>query len=216
VQQRDDLLRVGGLVRLDVAAHQLPLGGVAPARRPVEPPAGPSPAQRLPRPLQCAVRRCDPDPEQPGRLGGGEREHVAQHEHGPLPRRQQPDRGHERQRHRLPADRHRLGLGRVVEEVVRVRLQARLMPPQRVQAGVGGDPVQPRARARALLERLAPPPRAQEHLLDVLLGQVHRAEHPVAVHQQLPAVPPGELRERVGVHHHCHTGTDADFLENHR
>jgi hypothetical protein len=68
--------------------------------------------------------------------------------------------------------------------------------PQRVQAGVGGDLVQPGPEPGAALEAPAPPPGAQEGLLDQVLGLLERAEHPVAVDVQLAAVAPDQLGER--------------------
>ena len=68
------------------------------------------------------------------------------------------------------------------------------VPAQRVQAGVGGDPVQPGARARSAREAFPAAPGAQEHFLDVILGLVEGPEHPVAVHVQLAPVPGGPGR----------------------
>ena len=65
-----------------------------------------------------------------------------------------------------------------------------------VEAGVGGDPVQPGAQGRPALELLEVPPRPQEGLLDEVLGLVDRTEHAVAVHPQLAAVALDEARER--------------------
>src|SRR6185436_3127447 len=59
---------------------------------------------------------------------------------------------------------------------------------ERVEAGVRRDPVQPRANRRAALVRLAPAPRAQERLLDEVLGLLERPEQAVAVDVQLAAM----------------------------
>ncbi len=66
---------------------------------------------------------------------------------------------------------------------------------ERVQAGVGRDPVQPRAQRRAARVGLARAPRAQERLLREVLGLLEGAEHPVAVDLQLAAVALDERRE---------------------
>jgi hypothetical protein len=59
---------------------------------------------------------------------------------------------------------------------------------QSVQAGVGGDAVQPRPHRRALrIELGVGAPGAQHRLLDQVFGVVHRAQHPVAVREELAA-----------------------------
>ena len=58
----------------------------------------------------------------------------------------------------------------------------------RVQAGVGRDPVQPRARRAAALEAVEPAPRTQQRVLQRVLGVLDGAEHPVAVRLQLAAM----------------------------
>jgi hypothetical protein len=68
--------------------------------------------------------------------------------------------------------------------------------PQRVEAGVGDDPVEPRPGVGAGLEAVAPPPRAQERLLHRVLGLLEGPEHPVAVHVQLAPVALHQRRER--------------------
>jgi hypothetical protein len=67
---------------------------------------------------------------------------------------------------------------------------------QGVQAGVGGDAVQPGAEAGAALKLLAAPPGTQHGLLHQVLGVLEGADHPVAVHLQLPPVPLGQRGER--------------------
>ena len=74
--------------------------------------------------------------------------------------------------------------------IARRRAQAgRERPPraglQRSQARVGRNPVQPGPQRRPALERAEGPPRPQQRLLDDVLGVVHRAEHAVAVGEQL-------------------------------
>ncbi len=65
-----------------------------------------------------------------------------------------------------------------------------------VEARVGGDLVQPGPEGGRAAVGLAPPPRPQERLLHQVLGVLHRAQQPVAVHLQLTAVPAGQLGER--------------------
>jgi hypothetical protein len=66
-----------------------------------------------------------------------------------------------------------------------------------VQAGVGGDPVEPGADRSARLEPGQAPPRREQRVLHGVVGVLERAEHPVAVHVQLAAVRSGQLREGV-------------------
>src|SRR5215211_2291383 len=77
-----------------------------------------------------------------------------------------------------------------------VRARTPLVGVEEVEARVRGDSVEPRADRRADLEALARAPRAQERLLDEVLGLVERAEHPVAVNARLGAMALGQLRER--------------------
>ena len=111
------------------------------------------------------------------------------------------DRGDERQLDGLLGERHVLRalapVGQLLEELIGIGLQpsdlaARAGPPralvERVEAGVRRDPVQPGADRRPALVRLAPAPRAQERLLDEILGLLERPEQAVAVDMQLAAV----------------------------
>ena len=74
------------------------------------------------------------------------------------------------------------------------RGQPPLGPPDRVEAHVRRDLVQPRPDHRAI-ERVARPPRPKERLLDRILGLVERGEHPVAVDVEFAPVSLGEGRE---------------------
>jgi hypothetical protein len=65
---------------------------------------------------------------------------------------------------------------------------AALAPLEQVEADVGRDPVEPRAKRRAALESVEVLPGAQERLLDGVLGLEGRPEHPVAVRGQLATV----------------------------
>ena len=81
---------------------------------------------------------------------------------------------------------------------------------ERGQARVGRDPVQPGTQRRTALEPIVGTPRPQIGLLDQVLGIVDRAEHPVAVRQQLAAQRLAEPNELLAVCHRrspgCHAG----------
>ena len=69
----------------------------------------------------------------------------------------------------------------------------------RVEAPVGGDPVEPGAERGAALERAEALPGGEQRVLEGVLGVLEGTEHPVAVHLELPAVRLGQLPERVAV-----------------
>src|SRR6185312_11101228 len=77
--------------------------------------------------LERAAHRLLGGPEDAGRLAGGEPEHVAQDQHGPLPRRQPLHRGDEGQRDRLArlvaGLRTWFGGGQPLQQVVRTGLE---------------------------------------------------------------------------------------------
>ena len=193
-----------------IAAHQLARPGVLLAAGPVLPLGG----QVLPHagagPLQRAVHGVDGVPEELRDVLRRPAEHVPQDQHGPRARREVLDCDQVRQLDRLPRDGDGLRLvrvarGQLVEQPVRVGLQPQHLAAGRrlraalgeqVQAGVGGDPVQPGPERRPPLEGLPPPPGTQERLLHGVLGVLERPEHPVAVHVQLPPVPLRQPRER--------------------
>ncbi len=159
-----------------------------------------------------------------GDLLGREAEHLAQDQHRALGGRQVLERGDERELDALAPLVAGLGRGEAVldaQDLVRVgldpdRLDERLAGPDvgiggravvdrqhplgpprdLVQAGVGGDRVEPRAQRAAALEPREPAPRAQQRLLQRVLGVVHRAQHPVAVGVQLAAVGLDQCGER--------------------
>ena len=87
-----------------------------------------------------------------------------------------------------------LGPGRAVERVGHARRAEvhgqgpALAAPQHVEAHVGGDAVQPRPHRRAALEASSGLPRPHHRLLHGVLGLEARAEHPVAVADELSAV----------------------------
>ena len=177
-------------------------------------------------PFEGAVDRFDGRVEHVGHLVGVESEDVAQDEHGELARRQDLKGGHEGQRDGfgllvagLRAGRH---VDRALEEGVGIRLEPHdLAEPgrlgrfnlghvpllgrasagraARVEAPVGGDPVQPGAQRGASLEPAEALPGGQQRVLQGVLGVLEGSEHPVAVHLQLPAVRLGQLSERVAV-----------------
>ena len=201
---------VRGHAGVGEAAHQLARPGVLLAAGPVLPLGG----QVLPHagagPLQRAVHGVDGVPEEFRDVLRRPAEHVPQDQHGPRARREVLDRDQVRQLDRLPRDGDGLRLvrvvrGQLVEQPVRVGLQPQHLAAGRglraalgeqVQAGVGGDPVQPGPERRPPLEGLPPPPGTQERLLHGVLGVLERPEHPVAVHVQLPPVPLRQPRER--------------------
>jgi len=82
---------------------------------------------------------------------------------------------------------------------------------QNVEARVRGDPVEPGAELEAPVaaEARARAPRAQEGLLDEVLRVLQRAEQPVAVDLQLPAV---VLEERGEVGADRSPVSDEEFL----
>ena len=69
----------------------------------------------------------------------------------------------------------------------------------RVEALVGGDPVEPGAQRGAPLEPCEPSPRGQQRVLDGVLGILQGPEHSIAVHLELAAVRLGQLPERLAV-----------------
>jgi RNA polymerase sigma factor (sigma-70 family) len=68
------------------------------------------------------------------------------------------------------------------------RTRAALPARQHVEAHVRRDPVEPRAQRGAPFEFVVVPPRADERLLDRVLGLERRGEHPVAVRRQLASM----------------------------
>ena len=70
---------------------------------------------------------------------------------------------------------------------------------KRVEAPVGGDPVEPPADRGAPLEPSEALPSGQQRVLQGVLGVLEGSEHPVAVHLQLSAVRLGQLPERLAV-----------------
>ena len=75
---------------------------------------------------------------------------------------------------------------------------AALPASEHVEAHVRGDAVQPRPHRRPTLEAVDAPPRADHRLLHGVVGLEHRAEHPVAVAGELPAMDLEGLRFEIG------------------
>ena len=163
-EQGDDAVHVAALVGAGEPLDELLLGDRVRRRRfgagRVIAPQGRAGA------LERAGHRLIGGPEDAGRLAAGEPEHVAQDQHGPLPRRQPLHRGDEGQRDRLArlvaGLRSWSGGGQPLEQVVRTGLEpGHLAEPGRlgrrgarrhrplapagrtahVQAAAGGDPV---------------------------------------------------------------------------
>jgi hypothetical protein len=174
------------------------------------------------RALQRALDRGLAAVEHVRHLGGVEAEHVAQHQHGALARREVLECRDERQRYRLAGLVARLGRGRAVrhafEQHVRVGLQPDRLGPagglgwlehrihlarparavaQRVQAPVRRYAVEPGAQRGSALVALESAPGRQERLLQQILGVLERAEDAVAVQLELLSVGIGELAEGV-------------------
>ena len=191
----------------------------APVRKPLR--------RRLAPASQHAVDRRDGSPQEIGCLAGGETEHVAQDQHGTLAGRQVLQRRDECQLDALPLletglgsrvavrdpelligvglDPHGLGEG-VGETVAGTRgrpmvdWEHAFRPScDHVEAGVGRDPVEPRTQRATLLELLQPAPRAEQRVLEGVVGVVDRAQHPVAVRVELTSVGIHEAAKRVTV-----------------
>ena len=159
--------------------------------------------------------------EQLGHLGGVPPHDVAQQQHRALTRREVLQRGDEREadglarlgqlggvaidrqharvgdgQHPLRLGEHRRGRrvgGRRAAEVHRAG--APVAAVEHVEAHVGGDAVEPRPQLRPALEAVVGAPGAHHGLLHGVLGLERRAEHPVAVCGELPAVPLQDLVE---------------------
>src|SRR5579859_3324286 len=204
------VLRVGGLVNLVLVGGRL-----------LEP---------LPSALQHAVHRDRCRAEKLSDLRGPPAQHVAQDQHGALPGGQVLQGGDQGQPRALPR-RGDLGwIGRPgADQCVGNGLQPRNLRPrrgqrsfgvfawgaqarrqrpaagvlQRAQAGVGRDPVQPGPQRRPPLEFAVRPPGTNHRLLHLVLGIVNRAQHAVAVRQQLRPERVGETREILADCHSC-------------
>src|SRR5262249_21629937 len=70
---------------------------------------------------------------------------------------------------------------------------------KRVEAPVGGDPVEPGADRGTSLERSEALPRGQQCVLQDVLGVLQGSQHPVAMDVKLSTVRLGQLSERLSV-----------------
>jgi hypothetical protein len=244
---------VGGLPCIDVAVDELTeLRVVERTQRSLLALSWKSFLDGLVCPLQRAVDRARLRVEDVGGLAGRKAEDVAQDQHRALACRQVLERGDERKLDALTLLVASLRAGRVVlheEMLVRGgldphRLQDRLGRPvarirgravvdrkhalgpalDRFERRVRGDRVEPRAQRAALLEPWQPSPRAEERVLERVLGVGGRAEHPVRVRVELAAkrgdeasegvlVSPLGGREKVALAHRhafcCHNAISA-------
>jgi hypothetical protein len=158
------------------------------------------------RSLQRAVDRRRRGFQQLGDLGGAELHDVAQDQHRALTRRKLLEGRGDRQPDTVPNAERGLGCQRIGQRlkpvvaaavwvevgvrVVRTGTQPRGQHPagsvfQSAQTSGGGNPVQPGSQRGAFFERRVAAPASQVSLLDEILGIVHRAEHAIAVRNQL-------------------------------
>ena len=205
-QQLDDRVDVGRVPCAREALDQLALAGVAErAQRRLLAARGQPRVDGPVRALQRAVDRRPARPQRVRDLGAAEPEHVAQDQHRALARRQQLERGHERELdalallvglrragERLEPDRLGVRLGqpgmRIPRRALVLREDERAPPLGQPQRRVRRDPVEPRADRAAALEPRQPAPGAQQRVLQRVLGVLGRAEHPVAVRVELAPV----------------------------
>jgi hypothetical protein len=165
-------------------------------------------------------------------------EDVAQDQHRALLRRQELNRGKERDLYRLSRDHRGVGLSVVGGDPLQQLVGVRLQPPkidrgkdyarrrrrsdlrrehptggagESVETGICRDSVEPRAKSRAPLEALPIPPRAQERLLHQILRVLQRPEQAVAMDLQLTPVPLDKGGER-GLVARPRRGDDRAFL----
>ena len=220
-QQVQDRVDLAALEGVGEALHDLPQPTVAErAQRgllaALWEPLGDRPAGAEER----AVDRRDRGLERLGGLLRREPEHVTRDQRRPLPRGKVLERRNERQLECLAPLVARLGRGvAVLDPRVGIRLDPQRRLPllglvvdrqdplrasgDRVEADVGGDPVQPRAQRAASAEPGQASPRAQERVLERVVGVVQRAEHAVAVRVQVSALLLDEVIEG-GVHEGAH------------
>src|SRR5262249_24970163 len=134
-------------------------------------------------------------------------QHIAQKERGALLRRQELDQGEERQLDRLLRQNERIrseqrvrdwlkpghfGKGFWIAARIVVRYPGELRPSSvgrdHIETCVRCDAIQPRAKRSISFEALSVLPRAGERLLHGIFGIVERAQHAIAVDQQLAPV----------------------------
>ena len=169
----------------------------------------------------------------------GKAEDVAHDQHGALRRRQLLQRRDERQLDALAqlVARRRIGDSGLVGELrVGIRLEEHRLGHRRAEvvhrrsgrtvldgeqaarslgrqpvARVRGDPVQPRSQRAASLEAVQAAPRAEQRILERIVGVLDRPEHPVAVRVQVTAMRLHEATERIGVASTCRIQIGAEL-----
>ena len=208
-EQLGQLVQVVVLEGRDVLGQQL--GGLRGLRRQrAVIAAGLDLVELRPGSLQQAVDRGRGRSDRLGHFGGLPLQDLAEHQHRTLPWGQVLQSGDERQAHRFSGLGDHRGIRRILPGRIRQWLQPgdlvilgdlaggirrggaqasgqrpALAAFQGRQAGVGGDPVQPRPHRRFALETVVGPPGSQVGLLDQVLGVVQGPGHPVTVRQQL-------------------------------
>ena len=226
-QQGYQRLQIGQLPGAGEHGHDRVLGGRACDGRRLVAGGGLPALQAGAGSFQGAVDRLDGHLQHAGHLAGVEAKDVAKDEDGELARRKQLQGGHEGQRDRfallVAGLRPERPVDGALDELVRKRLQpdglvargrhGRFEPRHvplpgraptrrtaRVEAPVGGDLVQPGAQRGAFLSESADAlPGGQHRLLDGVLSVGEGAEHPVAVHLQLPPVRLRQLPESLAI-----------------
>ena len=215
-EQRGDVVDVAAGPRVDVLLDEAPEPVVAQrAQRLLLTPLGQALVDCLAGPLQGAVHRGDARVERVRHLACGEAEDLPQDQDRPLRGLEMLERGDERQLYRLALlvtcvgrrvavgepellvgirldphgfDERRPRVVRRGRRSVVDREQALVPALERVQAGVRRDPVEPGPERASPTELGQPAPRAQQRLLEDVLGVLERAEHPVAVSVELGSV----------------------------
>src|SRR6266536_370243 len=194
---------------------------------------------RLARARLRALDRLDTRVQHVGHFVRVESENVAQDEHGELARRQDLQGGHKGQGDGfgplvagLRAERRvdgtlEQGVGKWLEpddvaepgrlgrfNIGHVPLlgQPSAGRPSRVEAPVGGEPVEPGAQRGAFLEPSEASPGGHQRVLRCVLGVLERSEHPVAVHLQLAAVRLDQLPESRSEEHTSELQSRVDLV----
>ena len=221
LQERDEAVEIVAFPRAHVAIEQ-PLRFAAGADRNGGRPCGVALGERFAGALERAVDGRRSPAQQRRSLGRGPAEDVGQDQRRTLARRQLLDGRDECQLHRLPRavpglrcrgivgqlqavvrerlepghlQRRRLGHARRGRaQLVRQHARVCLARRQRIEAGVGRNPVKPRAE-RAPLPSVEGPPCTHVSVLHRVLRVVQRTEHAVAVDLDLAPQRRGERFE---------------------
>jgi hypothetical protein len=166
---------------------------------------------RRTRALEGAVHSRDRGFEDRRGLARRPAQDIARDQRRALSRREDLERGQERELDRLARHDYCLRLlfarGHLVEQAIRVRTEPRNLDEraegswaarrasEHIEADIGCDPVEPGPDRRATVGGVVRPPRPEERLLDGVLRLVERGQHPVAVDVEFAPVPLGEGRE---------------------